>query len=93
MQTHNSLDKFDQNLLRILSVYDQLTPLELWFELGEDDAVKERVSEEEVRERLESLETRGHVERIPTREARENPTAPVYRTREQQGHGAMRSRP
>jgi DNA-binding Lrp family transcriptional regulator len=82
MQTDNSLDTVDQNLLRILSVYEQLTLLQLWYELGEDDAVKERVSEEEVRNRLESLETRGHVEKTVSEEARESATSPIYWTRE-----------
>ena len=79
MQTHNSLDKFDQNLLRILSVYDQLTPLQLWFEIGEDDAVKETVSEEEIRKRLESLEGRGYVEKAQDPETESAP--PNYRVR------------
>ena len=79
MQTHNSLDKLDQNLLRILSVYDQLTPLQLWFEMGEDDAVKETVSEDEIRKRLESLEARGYVEKAQDPEAESAP--PIYRVR------------
>jgi hypothetical protein len=64
MQTANSLDLLDQSLLRILSAYDELTPLELWYELGEDDAAKETVSEKEVGRKLESLGARGYVERV-----------------------------
>jgi DNA-binding response OmpR family regulator len=83
LETHTSLDKIDQELLRILSLYGELTALQLWFEVGEDDAVKERVSEEEVRNRLESLKARGHVEKTVSQEAREKATAPIYRTREE----------
>ena len=81
MQTHNSLDKFDQNLLRILSVYDQLAPLQLWFEMGEDDAVKETVSEEEIRKRLESLAARGYVEKVVTQDSEAGSASPIYHAR------------
>jgi hypothetical protein len=39
-----------------------LTALELWYELGEDDAVKERPKEEEIVRRLEALRVREFVE-------------------------------
>ncbi len=64
MNGPNSLDSVDQSILRILSAYDQLTALQLWYELGEDDAEEETVSEGEILSRLESLRKKGLVERI-----------------------------
>ena len=81
MQTANSLELLDQSLLRILSAYDGLTPLELWYELGEDDAAKETVSEKEIGRKLESLAARGYVERV-VREGGKDDSMPVrYRVK------------
>ena len=79
MQTANSLGLLDQSLLRILSVYEQLTPLQVWFELGEDDAAKEAVSEKEIRRRLESLAARGYVEKVVSQGAKADTAPLVYR--------------
>lgn len=64
MKGRNLLDEVDKSILRILSDYEQLTPLQVWYELGEDDAVKERTSEEEILTRLESLRKKGFVESV-----------------------------
>ncbi len=64
MDRLSSLDSIDQSILRILLAHDQLTPLELWYEFGEDDAAKETVTEEEMVIRLESLTARGLVEKV-----------------------------
>jgi hypothetical protein len=59
------LDTIDRNILRTLSLYDSLALLELWYELGEDDAIKnERITREEALSRLESLMDQGLVERV-----------------------------
>jgi len=62
MKRRNSLDEIDRSILRILSGYEQLTALQLWYELGEDDVLNERLTEEEVLNRLESLAKKGFVE-------------------------------
>jgi hypothetical protein len=53
----------DRNIIGTLSSYEHLTPLQLWYELGEDDAIKEKPTEGELQSRLESLTARGLVER------------------------------
>lgn len=55
-------DPTNRNILRILSSYTQLTPLQLWYALGEDHRVKERLREEEIVSRLEGLMAEGFVE-------------------------------
>jgi len=79
METPKSLDAIDQSILRILSVYEQLTPLQLWYEFGEDDTVKERVTEGEILSRLESLTARGFVERLTSEGVDGNSAAAIYR--------------
>ena len=64
MKALNSLDEVDRGILRILSGYEQMACLELWYELGEDDALKERVTEAEVGARWEPLRKKGFVERV-----------------------------
>lgn len=64
MERAKSLDSTDQNILRILSAYLHLTPLQLWYEIGEDDGIKERLREEEILDKLESLRAKGFVERV-----------------------------
>ena len=58
-----SLDAVDQEILRVLSLYEQLSQSELWFEIGEA-RVLGPVTKEQVSSRLESLKGRGFVERI-----------------------------
>ena len=64
MAKRSILDEMDQTILRILSDYEGLTPLELWYEIGEDDGVKGKATEEEILSRLESLEAKGFVEAV-----------------------------
>ena len=63
MEEHGSLDTFDRSILQILSLYENLNLLELWFEIGEAGTL-ERVSKEEVLSRLQSLMVKGFVERV-----------------------------
>ena len=79
METSKSLDAIDQSILRILSVYEHLTPLQLWYEFGEDDTGKERVTEGEILSRLESLAARGFVERLTSEGVDGNSAATIYR--------------
>jgi hypothetical protein len=65
MKNHPSLDQVDQSLLEILSGYECLTVLQLWWEMGEAEAAA-KISKEEVLSRLETLETLGFVERLTT---------------------------
>ena len=64
MERRDSLDAIDHSILRILSLYECLDQLELWYEIGEDDAIPGNVTEEEVFSRLESLRRRGFVKSI-----------------------------
>ncbi len=54
----------DEKILQILSLYDHLTPLQIWYELGEDDLVEEKLTEAEIFERLEFLRARGFLETV-----------------------------
>ena len=63
MEEHESLDTFDRSILQILSLYEHLNLLELWFEIGEAGTL-EQVSKEEVLSRLDSLMAKGFVERV-----------------------------
>jgi len=63
MERNESLDAIDRNILRILSLYEHLGLLELWFEMGEADT-HESISKGEILSRLESLMAQGVVERI-----------------------------
>jgi hypothetical protein len=58
-----SLDAVDQEILRVLSLYEQLSLSEVWFEIGEA-RVLGPVAKEQVLSRLESLKGRGFLERI-----------------------------
>jgi len=61
MEREMALDTLDQNILRILSLYEGLAVGQLWYEIGEDDATVENVTKEEVLSRLEFLRRRGLV--------------------------------
>ena len=63
MEEHESLDTFDRSILQILSLYEHLNLLELWFEIGEAGTL-EQMSKEEVLSRLHSLMAKGFVERV-----------------------------
>jgi hypothetical protein len=41
-------DAIDRIILGKLSLYENLAPLELWYEVGEHDVLKESVTEEEI---------------------------------------------
>jgi len=58
------LDTINQEIIRVLSLYNDLSLLELWFEIGEAGALKP-MTKEQVSSRLESLVAQGFVERIP----------------------------
>ena len=64
MEKANRLDVISREMLRILSLYEQLSLLELWFEIGEAGALKP-MTKEQVSSRLESLIAQGFQERIP----------------------------
>ena len=68
MEGHNRIDAIDRIILHKLSLYQSLDLVELWYELGEDDALKERVTREELSSRLESLMVQGLVEQVEKRE-------------------------
>jgi hypothetical protein len=80
-----NLNAIDQTILRILSHYDQMTLLELWYELGEDDTVKERLTDEELLESLESLVAREFIEKAKRPEARKNVKSHAYRVKAKDG--------
>lgn len=58
-----ALDAIDQEILRVLSLYEQLSLSGLWFEIGEA-RVLGPMTKEQISSRLESLKGRGFVERI-----------------------------
>jgi hypothetical protein len=68
MEGRTSFHSIDQTILRILSLYERLNLLDLWYEIGEDDRQKERVTKEEVLSRLEALTAQGFVERFTVEE-------------------------
>jgi len=58
------MDTIDQIILHKLSLYESLAPLELWYEIGEDDILEETVTKEEISSRLKSLKAQGLVEHL-----------------------------
>ena len=64
MVNRSTIDEIDGIILAKLSLYESLGHLELWYEIGEDDALKESVTKEEISSRLESLRAQGLVERL-----------------------------
>ena len=64
MEGHNNLDPIDRLILRILSQYDDLDLLQLWYELGECNGSVEHMTQEEVLSSLESLRSRGFVQPV-----------------------------
>ena len=65
MKGNKNLGEVDRNILDIISLYGSLEFLELWYEIGEDDALKEHpMTQEELLMRLEFLLAQGYVERI-----------------------------
>ena len=64
MKAAKKLDQIDRHIIGILSHYEQLGILELWYELGETDSLEEHITKEELSIRLESLLTQGLVEQV-----------------------------
>ena len=64
MEGRNPLDPIDRTILRVLSLYEDLDLVQLWYELGESDKSLEHMTKEEILERLKLLESQGFVEPI-----------------------------
>jgi len=65
MKENQSLGEVDRKILDIISLYGNLGFLDLWYEIGEDDALKEHsMTKEELSMRLEFFVAHGYVERI-----------------------------
>ncbi|NIO03038.1 MAG: hypothetical protein GTN74_00055 [Proteobacteria bacterium] len=64
MEGDKAFDVIDDTILRIFSLYDHLTSLQVWYELGEEDVVGEKLTKAEVLDRLESLKVKGFVETV-----------------------------
>jgi hypothetical protein len=64
MEGRNPLDTIDRTILRVLSLYEDLDLLQLWYELGESDKSVEHMTQEDILERLKSLKSQGFVEPI-----------------------------
>ena len=64
MEGRNPLDPIDRTILRVLSLYEDLDLLQLWYELGESDKSVAHMTEEDILERLKSLKSQGLVETI-----------------------------
>jgi len=57
-----SLTEVDRNILDIISLYGCLEFLDLWYEIGEADTLKEHpMTKKELLIRLKSLEAQGYV--------------------------------
>ena len=64
MEGNDYLDSVDRHILCILSLYEALELLQLWYEIGESNGLVERMTQEELSRSLESLRARGFVENI-----------------------------
>ncbi len=64
MEGRNHLDAIDQTILRVLSLYEDLDLLQLWYELGESDKSVEHMTQEDILQRLKSLKSQGLVEPV-----------------------------
>lgn len=60
----DGLDSRDRDILHVLSLYESLDSLQLWYELVESNGRLEHMTGGELSDRLESLGSRGLVERI-----------------------------
>jgi len=69
MEERNPLDTIDRSILRVLSLYEDLDLLQLWYELGESDKSVEHMTQEDILERLKSLKSQGFVEPIKESES------------------------
>jgi len=65
MKKYQNIDIIDQTILEILSHYEGITCLDLWYEAGElDSQERHPVTKMEILRRLESLSKHGYVECI-----------------------------
>jgi len=69
MEGRNPLDPIDRTILRVLSLYEDLDLLQLWYELGESDKSVEHMTQEDILERLKSLKSQGLVQPIKESES------------------------
>jgi len=69
MEGRSPLDPIDRTILRVLSLYEDLDLLQLWYELGESEKSVARMTKEEILERLKSLKSQGFVEPIKESES------------------------
>ena len=69
MEGRNPLDTIDRSILRVLSLYEDLDLLQLWYELGESDKSVEHMTQEDILERLKSLKSQGLVQPIKESES------------------------
>jgi len=79
MDGRTEVDETDRGILQILSTYEQLTPLQVWYELEEDPSGRAKPSVEEVLKRLESLSEKRFVERVTGKEVSGNSRLSIYR--------------
>ncbi len=65
MKKYRNIDIIDQTILDILSHYDGITSLDLWYKIGEQDSKEwHSVTKMEILRRLEFLSKHGYVECI-----------------------------
>jgi hypothetical protein len=64
MANRSTIDEIDGIILAKLSLYESLTSLELWYEIGENHVMAEAVTKEEISQRLDALRAQGLVERL-----------------------------
>jgi len=69
MEGRNPLDPIDRTILRVLSLYEDLDLLQLWYELGESDKSVAHMTKEDILERLKSLKSQGLVQPIKESES------------------------
>jgi hypothetical protein len=69
MEGRSPLDPIDRTILRVLSLYEDLDLLQLWYELGEWDKSVAHMTKEEIVERLKFLKSQGFVEPVKESES------------------------
>jgi DNA-binding Lrp family transcriptional regulator len=62
MEGSKVLDVIDRNILRVLSRYEGMELVDLWYEIGEDLEIN--ITKDEVLSRLKSLLSHGFVNRF-----------------------------
>lgn len=65
MKRYQSLEEVDRKILEIISHYENLAFVDLWYEIGEDDALKEQImTTDDALKKLGLLTAQGYVECI-----------------------------